>query len=112
MSLVELTRNAGDASSGEALRNDPPHVWSGGRVRVEPVQAPAPGRVRPVRMRAGVDQAVAVRGSAAEMAALQFGLARIAAVTRCRARETSRWERTPSRSSRASWRGLSKSTEP
>ncbi|GIJ12280.1 hypothetical protein Van01_54940 [Micromonospora andamanensis] len=36
----------------------------------------------------------------------------MAAVVRCRARDTSRWECTPSRSSNAICRGLSKSTGP
>ncbi|MEU5726172.1 integrase [Micromonospora sp. NPDC047738] len=36
----------------------------------------------------------------------------LAAMVRCRARDTSRWECTPSRSSSASCRGLSKSTGP
>jgi hypothetical protein len=86
----------------------------GGRRRVgfEAVQAPVPPGVSLVRVRAGVNKLVAVGRPPAQVPALQFGLGPIAAMTKYRGRDTSRCERTPSRSSSARWRGLSKSTGP
>jgi hypothetical protein len=72
--VVEVAGDAGEAASGQPLREHPPHMRRGLRVRFEAVQTPTPAGVEGVRVWAGVDEAVAVRWAAAQMSALVAGL--------------------------------------
>src|SRR3954468_8676192 len=72
--LVEVSGDAGDAVSSEPLPEHPCHVRRGAGVGSEPLQPSAPAGVGRVGVRAGVDELVAVRWSAAEVAALLSGL--------------------------------------
>ena len=75
--VVEGAGDAGGAGTGEALREDPPHVRCGVGVGVgvEAVQPPSPAGVVAVGVGSGVDQAVAVGWAVAEVASLVAGLA-------------------------------------
>jgi hypothetical protein len=72
--LVEGAGDAGGAGPGQALGEDPSYVRCGGWVRVEAVQASSPAGVLRVGVCSGVDEAVAIRWAAAEVAALGAGL--------------------------------------
>jgi hypothetical protein len=71
--IVQCPGNAGDAATVAALIEDPLHVFGGARIGVEALHAPSPAGMRPVGVRPGVHQSVAVRWATAEIPALIAG---------------------------------------
>jgi SWIM zinc finger len=74
--VVQRPGDPGCAVPGQSLGEHPLHDRRGVRVRRQPVRPAATRRVRLVRVRAGVDQPVPVRRSAAQITALLAGLGR------------------------------------
>src|SRR5262249_6387078 len=72
--LVEHPGDTGDGVPLQTSSEYPFHPWCGPRVRLQTVQAPAPGRVRTVVMWPGIGDAVSVRWPTTKMTALLAGL--------------------------------------
>ena len=74
LAVIEVAGDAADTAPGQPLGEDPPHLIGRGGVGFQPMEAPAPGGVGPVRVQSGVDEPVAVGRPAAQMPILQLGL--------------------------------------